>query len=147
MKLFSQALVAVMMIGAGSVAKADLACVNGLKVEVRGQVVEIAERMNDAGYLVRDSIIDGERSDSNVFLQGRGSNIVVEVRLAQHQAPIKEGVDHRTEMEYMIELDAATNNVVSVDFSRRQEIDYGSQESVVTAMEFETLQRGSCEAQ
>ncbi len=147
MKLFSQALVALMLIGASSVAKADLVCVNGLKINIQGQEVEIAERMNDSGYLVRDSIINGERSDSNVFLQARSSNIVVEVRLKQHQAPIQDGVDHHTEMEYMIELDAATNNVAGVEFSRRQEIDYGSPNSVTTQMSFQTIQNGSCDAQ
>ena len=138
---------ALMILTSGSIAKADLTCVNGLKLNIQGQVVEIAERMNDAGYLVRDSIINGERGDSNVFLQARGSNIVVEVRLSQHQAPIKEGVDHHTDMEYMIELDAATNNVVSVEFSRHQEIDYGNPIPVTTEMAFETLQKGSCDAQ
>ncbi len=147
MKLFSQALIALLLIGTGSLAKADLLCINGLKLNIQGQEVEIAERMNDGGYLVRDSIINGERGDSNVFLQARNSNIVVEVRLQQHQAPIKEGVDHHTEMEYMIELDAASNSVVSVEFSRHQEIDYGNPIPVTTQMSFQTIQKGSCDSQ
>jgi hypothetical protein len=140
-------LTALVILASASIAKADLLCVSDLKVDIQGQEVEIKERMNDFGSIVRDSIINGVRSESNVFLQANGSNIVVEVRLTQEQAPTKAGVDHRTEMAYLIELDAATNNIVKVDFSRNQEIDYGSAISVKSEMSFQTIQKGSCDGQ